>query len=65
MGRAAEVADASEDRRAQLVEVRETVQEVAIPVYVKDGSPKPTASTRPLFAQVADEVLLGYGVPAE
>lgn len=50
---------------AQLVEIRETVQQITVPVYVEDGSPRPAATRRPLFAQVADEVLLGYGVPTE
>ncbi|MGP1684874.1 MAG: UvrD-helicase domain-containing protein, partial [Giesbergeria sp.] len=54
---------------AQLVEVRETVQQVMVPVYVqaqlplasKQGAP----STRLLFAGLPDDELLGYGVPVE
>jgi hypothetical protein len=45
---------------AQLVEIRETVQEMRIPKYVEVAPDKPL-----LFAGVADDVLLGYGVPAE
>ena len=48
---------------AQLVEIRETVQEIAVPRYVEvkqAAGPKPR-----LFDHVADEVLLGYGVPPE
>ncbi|MGA7234517.1 MAG: UvrD-helicase domain-containing protein [Bryobacteraceae bacterium] len=48
---------------AQLVEVRETFQEIAVPKYVDvllPAAPKPA-----LFARVADDVLLGYGVPVE
>ena len=48
---------------AQLVEVRETVQEITVPVYVEreeETPPKP-----PLFAEIPDSDLLGYGVPAE
>lgn len=48
---------------AQLVEIRETVQEIAIPRYVEvehPAQPKPR-----LFDRVADESLLGYGVPPE
>ncbi len=48
---------------AQLVEIRETVQEILVPTYkevVEQVSAKPR-----LFEQVADEELLGYGVPAE
>jgi len=50
---------------AQLVEIRETVQQVFVPVYVEAERPKPAAAKKPLFAQMADDVLLGYGVPAE
>ena len=48
---------------AQLVEVRETVQEITVPVYVEreqETPPKP-----PLFAEIPDGDLLGYGVPEE
>lgn len=45
---------------AQLVEIRETVQEILIPAPV--SAPK---TKRCLFAGHADEELLGYGVPAE
>ncbi len=50
---------------AQLVEIRETVQEVTVPIYVGAESPNPAAAKKPLFAHVSDDVLLGYGVPAE
>ena len=48
---------------AQLVEIRETVQEIRVPAYVE----KPEALTEKpnLFASVADDTLLGYGVPEE
>ena len=48
---------------AQLVELREVVQEIAVPVFVEaeqEASPKP-----PLFPLVPDEQLLSYGVPVE
>jgi len=48
---------------AQFVEIRETVKEVVVPVYVQTeiaAPPKPV-----LFAEKTDEELLGYGVPAE
>ena len=48
---------------AQLVEIRETVKEVVVPVYVQAEMPAP-AKPR-LFASTSDEELLGYGVPAE
>src|SRR5260370_36119567 len=48
---------------AQLVEIRETVKEVVVPVYVQAEMPIPPKP--PLFADKSDEELLGYGVPAE
>ena len=50
---------------AQLVEIRETVQEIAVPVSAKPKTSKQAEKTRPLFAQISDDDLLGYGVPAE
>jgi len=48
---------------AQLVEIRETVQEIRIPKYIEEERP---AQPKPrLFASVSDDVLLGYGVPPE
>ncbi|BBJ22705.1 3'-5' exonuclease [Candidatus Nitrotoga sp. AM1P] len=48
---------------AQLVEIRETVQEIVIPKYVEVMQ---YAAAKPrLFAHVAEEVLLSYGVPEE
>ena len=48
---------------AQLVEIRETVQEILIPTYVE--APKPATAKPPLFAGVSDDDLLTYGVPPE
>ena len=45
---------------AQLVEVRETVKEIEVPVYVKVEKPRPLP-----FANITDDELLNYGVPAE
>lgn len=45
---------------AQLVEIRETVQEIIIPTYITEARPKPR-----LFDRVPEETLLGYGVPPE
>ena len=45
---------------AQMVEVRERVQEVAAPGYAAGVSPRP-----PLFVGRTESDLLGYGVPAE
>ncbi len=50
---------------AQLVEIRETVQEIAVPSYAKPRTSKSAEKPRPLFAQLSDDDLLGYGVPAE
>ena len=48
---------------AQLVEIRETVQEVVVPVYVQAEAPAPVQPA--LFADLSDDDLLQYGVPAE
>ena len=48
---------------AQLVEIRETVKEVVVPVYVQGEIPAPPKPL--LFADKSDDELLGYGVPAE
>ena len=48
---------------AQLVELREVVQEVVVPVYVEEERPAPRKPS--LFARISDELLLGYGVPEE
>jgi mRNA-degrading endonuclease RelE of RelBE toxin-antitoxin system len=48
---------------AQLVEIRETVKEVTVPVYVQAEMPAPPKPR--LFAETPEEELLGYGVPAE
>jgi hypothetical protein len=46
---------------AQLVEIRECVQEIAVPKYVEAAKPAPAA----LFAKYTDAQLLAYGVPPE
>lgn len=48
---------------AQLVEIRERVQEIVIPTYVADASTK--AEKVPLLANRSDDELLGFGVPRE
>jgi mRNA-degrading endonuclease RelE of RelBE toxin-antitoxin system len=48
---------------AQLVEVRETVQEIITPAYVEAEQPAPPKPC--LFAGVSDDDLLNYGVPLE
>jgi mRNA-degrading endonuclease RelE of RelBE toxin-antitoxin system len=50
---------------AQLVEIRETIQEIVIPRYVEDELTKPRIAQRRLFAELSEETLLGYGVPQE
>ena len=48
---------------AQLVEIRETVQELVVPTRVE---PNRRTSRKPvLFAGMSDDELLGYGVPPE
>ncbi len=52
---------------AQLVEIRETVVEIPIPVSVPSGQPRPAAPVaKPaLFAHVPKDQLFTYGVPEE
>jgi len=51
---------------AQLVELRETVKEITVPRYVDEGVRyKLPPAKPPLFADVSDDDLLGYGVPIE
>lgn len=54
---------------AQLVEIRETVKEVVVPVYLQPELPLPPVKAAekdvPLFAEMSEETLLGYGVPTE
>lgn len=50
---------------AQLVEIRETIQEILVPTYVEVETPKPAVAKAPLFSHFTDDTLLGYGVPAE
>ena len=48
---------------AQLVEIRETVQEITVPAYVVADRPVPAKPA--LFADVPTEELLEFGVPIE
>lgn len=53
---------------AQLVEIRETVKEIVVPVYVRPeptAAPTPVRATTPVFLNASDDELLGYGVPIE
>lgn len=50
---------------AQLVEIRESVKEIVIPVYVVPEQLNLPTPPRLLFAKVADERLLSFGVPPE
>jgi len=50
---------------AQLVEIRETVQEIAVPRYVEQKAEAGNVPTRTLFDGVEDGDLLAYGVPEE
>ena len=52
---------------AQLVEVRERIEEIVIPRYV-DGPALPTPEAKPkplLFDRISDDKLLSYGVPPD
>ena len=48
---------------AQLVEIRETVQEIFVPAYME--TPRPVPAKKLLFVHISDDDLLGCGVPAE
>ena len=48
---------------AQFVEIRETVQETFVPKYVEIEQPAPPKPK--LFVDMADDELLGYGVPSD
>jgi mRNA-degrading endonuclease RelE of RelBE toxin-antitoxin system len=48
---------------AQLVEIRERVEEIIVPKYVEVA--RHTPAKAPLFADTPDEELLAYGVPVE
>jgi superfamily I DNA/RNA helicase len=49
---------------AQMVEIRETIQEIWIPRYMESVEPNPKPK-RELFVGVSDGELLGYGVPTD
>jgi len=49
---------------AQLVEIRERVEEIAVPKYLVDDAPA-SASKPKLFAKYSETKLLAYGVPQE
>jgi len=48
---------------AQLIEIRETVKEITVPVYVNEKYP--TQPKPLLFENISDDDLLTYGVPGE
>jgi hypothetical protein len=53
---------------AQIVEIRETVKEIVVPVYKEQQAPakKPSKPPpKPVFDTLSDEELLAYGVPRE
>lgn len=53
---------------AQLVEIRETVREIVVPVYVQAELPLPSppiSQAPPLFSGLSDDELLAFGVPPE
>jgi len=48
---------------AQIVELRETVKEITVPVFVEEEVHVPSKPR--VFTGIADDTLLGYGVPTE
>jgi superfamily I DNA/RNA helicase/mRNA-degrading endonuclease RelE of RelBE toxin-antitoxin system len=49
---------------AQLVEIRETVQEIFVPVYIQKETTR-SETPKKLFASLSNEELSSYGVPGE
>lgn len=54
---------------AQLVEIRETIQEINVPVYIQtemvlESKPEPAAK-KAIFAEYTEDYLASYGVPLE
>lgn len=63
LGRASQTRNPPQTGAAQIVEIRETVKEIEVPVYIQTTlAPKPKPA---IFASKSDEELLSYGVPAE
>ena len=53
---------------AQLVEIRETVKEITVPLYLQTElplAPQAVAEKKSIFATTSDDELLSYGVPVE
>ena len=50
-------------RAAQIVEIRETIKKIIIPKYVEEE--QPASPKRLIFADIPEEELMGFGVPAE
>jgi len=53
---------------AQLIEIRETIKEVVVPVYIQTEmslSSKSATEKNPIFEKTSDDELLGFGVPTE
>src|SRR5688572_17090067 len=50
---------------AQLVEIRETIQEIVVPKYIETPKPLPLQAKKLVFSKIPDEELLSYGVPVE
>lgn len=50
---------------AQIVVIRETVQEILVPVYVEEEQTKTEKEKPSLFSHYSEEELLDYGVPEE
>lgn len=49
---------------AQFVEIRETVQEIRVPVHIPNEATPAVTSKKP-FAHFNEEILLSYGIPVE
>ncbi len=50
---------------AQIIEIRETVQQILLPQYVQEEPKKEATTKKALFADLPEDELLSYGVPQE
>lgn len=50
---------------AQLVEIRETVKEIVVPLYIQKETPVPQKDKKPVVQGISDQELLSYGIPPE
>ena len=62
MGVLQKIGNSPKNGGCQIVEIRETVKEIVVPVYVIRNR---QFKKSPIFSNFSDELLLSYGVPQE